>query len=291
MKISLNLTEFKKSSVNKLTDAGFEKTEALAEINILMEEIFQLTCKDILTNNEYFAEDYLLQRFNKALSTRIIDRIPMQYLINKAYFMSESFYVDQNVLIPRPETELLVEKTLEIAHTFDDKQLKIIDIGTGSGCIACMVAKLLNNTNIIASDISSKALEIAKFNADKLSVSHKISFINSDILQNINDKADIIVSNPPYIPLSDKDNLQDEVKNHEPQAALFTKDPEGMEYYIKIIKQSRYKLNMGGYILLESGINQASNISQLLNNAGFIDIRIYNDLNSIERVIIAQYSQ
>ena len=228
MKISLNLTEFKKSSVNKLTDAGFEKTEALAEINILMEEIFQLTCKDILTNNEYFAEDYLLQRFNKALSTRIIDRIPMQYLINKAYFMSESFYVDQNVLIPRPETELLVEKTLEIAHTFDDKQLKIIDIGTGSGCIACMVAKLLNNTNIIASDISSKALEIAKFNADKLSVSHKISFINSDILQNINDKADIIVSNPPYIPLSDKDNLQDEVKNHEPQAALFTKDPEGM---------------------------------------------------------------
>ena len=281
------IIEIKNNAVSKLKEGGIFSSEAIAETDILLNFVFGVAKKDIILNPEKVLEAEKLETFNSLINRRIKEKIPVQYLTNEAFFMGEEFYVDENVLIPRPETEILVEEVLKLVSK---NNAKIIDIGTGSGCIACMIAKNLEAASIFASDISEKALKIAELNAERLGVKDKITFINSDIFKNIGstEKFDVIVSNPPYISILEKQNLQPEVVLHEPHRALFTEDEKGISFYEKLIFQAKNQLNKNGYLAVEIGIYQAADVIKIFKNAGFKEIKVIKDFNNIERIVIGK---
>lgn len=250
--------------------------QAEAEISLLL-DIIGFSKKDFLLGHDLSSEH--LEKINFLIEKRISEKIPMQYLVGYSYFMGEKFQVDDNVLIPRPETELLVEAVSKL------QAKKILDIGTGTGCIAIMLQKITGMV-VFASDISEKALEVANINATNLGA--KVEFIHSDLFSNISGKFDVIVSNPPYIPRSELPNLQVEVALREPHLALFASDEKGIEFYEKIIEQSKNYLNKHGYLAFEVGIDQSKNVSQIFEQNGFCNIQILKDFSGIERILIAQ---
>ena len=206
--------------------------------------------------------------------------------------MGEKYIVNNNVLIPRDETEILVNLSYELTKDLNEK-IDILDIGTGSGCIAIELAKKLSSKNveILAVDISSDALRVAIDNANKFNVIRKVIFRKSDIFSKIRpiEKFDLIVSNPPYIPISEKNNLQAEV-NFDPETALFASDLDGIEFYKKIIIDAKAFLKPNGSVAFELGINQDGLVEKLLEDNGFKDIQIQPDLAGINRVISAKNS-
>ena len=266
-----------------LTDAGIEENEANVEVKLLLEHFAQYSAKDVILGKKL--EQEKLDIIKEKALIRAKTREPIQYIIGYADFMGEKFIVNQSVLIPRDETEILVRKSIDIIN---ENNLKFaLDVGTGSGCIACMVAKY-TDCQIIGLDVSLNALNTALDNASKLNLYNKAIFRKSDIFSNVKqyEKFDIIISNPPYIPLSQKDNLQKEV-SYEPQSALFSEDENGVNYYMRISSEAPRVLNRGGYIAFELGINQAGIVRRILADAGFVDIEIIKDLAGIERVICA----
>lgn len=270
--------------VNILIDSGIEKNEANIEVRMLIEHFADFGIKNIIMG-EKINQDKMKIVEEKA-RLRAKTHQPIQHIIGFAQFMGEDFIVNKNVLIPRDETEILVSKAIEIINKNNFK--KALDVGTGTGCIACMVAKY-TECQIIGLDISSEALNIALDNASRLNLFNKAIFRKSDIFSNVkpDEKFDIIISNPPYIPLNQKQNLQTEVK-FDPELALFTKDEKGLEFYEKIIPQAKNVLNSGGYLLFEMGINQSQDIKKLLEINNYSEIEIIKDLANIERVIVAR---
>lgn len=277
-----------------LIDAGVEINEAKVEAKMLVKHFFGLSNVDLALIDD-FEEKFsgctdLLDKLMDAVNLRAKKRIPIQHIIGSAYFMGEDFIVNENVLIPREETEILVRKAVEIIKNKDYKH--ILDIGTGSGCIACMIAKL-TEAQVVGVDISTDALQVALDNSSKLGLFNKAIFRKSDIFSNIrkeghgSEKYDMIVSNPPYIPISEKDALQFEVK-FEPESALFAHDIDGIDFYDKIITNSPDFLSEGGYLMFELGINQAEKVKSLLKKNNFKNIEIEKDLAGIERVIWGQ---
>ena len=268
---------------NLLIDAGIEKNEANAEVKLLLEHFCNFKTIDILFGKKLDTSKLNLVR------EKVLERIrtgnPVQYIIGFADFMGEKFIVNKNVLIPRDETEILVTKAIEIALKTNSE--KILDIGTGSGCIACSIAKAIDG-NILGVDISKEALEVANQNAKRLILDKRVSFKESDLFSNLEgEKFDIIVSNPPYIPPQEKAHIQKEVLK-EPDLALYTKDDKGLEFYEKIIQNAPKHLNPKGYILFELGIGQSEDVKNLLVQNGFKNIEIEKDLANIDRVIFAQ---
>lgn len=268
---------------NLLIDAGIEKNEANAEVKLLLEHFCNFKTIDIL-----FGKKLDTSKLN-LVKEKVLERIrtgnPVQYIIGFADFMGEKFIVNKNVLIPRDETEILVTKAIEIALKTNSK--KILDIGTGSGCIACSIAKAIDGL-ILGIDVSKEALDVANKNAERLILNKRVSFKESDLFSNLEgEKFDIIVSNPPYIPPQEKANIQKEVLK-EPDLALYTKDNKGLEFYEKITQNAPKYLNKNGYILFEIGINQSEDVKNLLIKNGFKNIQIEKDLANINRVVIAQ---
>ncbi len=200
--------------------------------------------------------------------------IPVQYIVGNTNFYGYDFKVNRNTLIPRFETELLVEKTYNyIKKYFNRDNIKILDIGTGSGCIAITLNKLLNNGDITGIDISSEALEIAKEN--NINNNTNVKFIESDIFSNVSDKYDVIISNPPYISYDDTE-VMDIVKNNEPHLALYAKD-NGLYFYDKIIKDSSKYLNDKFIMAFEIGYKQGEDVVKIVN-------KYYKDINiSVEK--------
>ena len=270
--------------VKILTDSGIEQNEANIEIKMLIEHFADFGVKNILLGEKL--DNSKLNIIKEKAELRAKTRIPIQHILGFAYFMGDKYKVNKNVLIPRDETELLVRKAIEIIN--NKKLKKALDVGTGSGCIACSIAK---NTDcqIIGLDISNDALNVALDNASNLNLYNKAIFRKSDIFSNIknDEKFDIIISNPPYIPLSEKENIQKEV-TFDPEIALFTKDEKGLEYYEKITKDSKKILNKGGYLLFELGIDQSYSVKKLMENNNFKEIEIIKDLANIDRVIIGK---
>ncbi|MBO4412492.1 MAG: peptide chain release factor N(5)-glutamine methyltransferase [Clostridia bacterium] len=210
-------------------------------------------------------------------------RIPLNKIFNRANFYGYNFYIDKNVLAPRPETELLVQEVLEEIKEKNQEKLKILDLCTGSGCIAIVLAKK-SNAKIYASDVSLAALKIAKKNAENFDV--KVKFINSDIFKNFKrNKFDIIVSNPPYIKTKDILALDDEVKKYDPLIALDGGE-NGLYFYDEIIKHSPNFLKKNGKIFFEIGYNQAESIKKLLQNQ-FENITIKKDYSGNDRIVVA----
>ena len=275
---------YRKAFINTYLKNKFPFDEAKSEVDFALETLFNFTYKDFMLGKAL--ESWQIIKLEKVIEERTKTHRPIQQIIGQAYFYGRRFFVDEYTLIPRPETELLVNKVLEISKEIEKP--KILDIGTGSGCIPLTL--ILENQQIIAHavDISSEALETAKRNALFHNVLNNISFFKSDLFENVTEKYDIIVSNPPYIPLKDKESLQIEVKNYDPELALFTKDGLGIEFYDKIVTKAKEYLLPDGYLAFELGINQASLVSDLLQKHNFSSIEIYKDYNSIERVIICK---
>ena len=267
--------------VKILTDAGIEQNEANIEVRMLIEHFAGYGIEDIIMGKKLDEEK--LKTVEQKAKLRASTRQPIQYIIGQADFMGEKFIVNPSVLIPRDETEILVRKTVEIIK---ENQFKtVLDVGTGSGCIACMIAKLTNAT-VIGADISFEAIETAFKNMEKMGLYNRALFRKSDLFSMIRDdeKFDVIVSNPPYIPPAMKKNIQKEV-TFEPDTALYTKDEKGLEFYEKIIKDAPKFLNENGYLLFELGINESLEVAQMMKNTGFKNIRIVKDLANIDRVI------
>ena len=265
-----------------LTDSGIEENEANVEVKMLLEHFANYGVKDIISGNKLTTEK--LELVKEKAELRAKTRQPIQHIIGYADFMGEKFIVNPSVLIPRDETEFLVRKAIEIINK--NNFTMALDVGTGSGCIACMIAKY-TQCQIIGLDISSDALNTALDNASKLNLFNKAIFRKSDIFSNVKpgESFDIIVSNPPYIPPSEKENIQTEVK-FDPEQALFTEDEKGLEFYEKITKDAPRILNKGGYLLFELGIGQSNDVKSIMEKNGFQNIEIIKDLAGIDRVIV-----
>ncbi len=269
--------------VKILTDSGIEPNEANIEVRLLIEHFANYGYMDLVMGKKLSPEK--LEIVKEKAELRAKTHQPVQHIIGLAYFMGEKFIVNPSVLIPRDETEILVRKAIDIINTNNFKT--VLDVGTGSGCIACMIAKY-TDSQVIGLDISSDALNTALDNASKLNLYNKAIFRKSDIFSNVKtgESFDMIVSNPPYIPPSEKEKIQEEVK-FDPEIALFTKDEKGLEYYEKITSEAASILNKGGYLLFELGIGQSEDVKKILEDNGFGNIEIIKDLAGIDRVISA----
>lgn len=266
--------------VKILTDAGIEKNEAVIEVKMLIEHFANYTVSDLIMGKKLDSEK--LKIVEEKARQRAKTREPIQHIIGFADFMGEKFIVNPSVLIPRDETEILVRKAIEIINKNDLKAA--LDVGTGSGCIACMIAKY-TDCRVIGLDISTDALNTALDNASRLNLFNKAIFRKSDIFSNVkpDESFDIIVSNPPYIPPSEKENIQKEV-TFDPENALYTTDEKGLEFYEKITSEAPKILNKGGYLLFELGIGQSQDVKALMEK-DFENIEIIKDLAGIDRVI------
>ncbi len=254
-----------------------------------------------------------------SLLERRVKGEPIQYITGEVEFYRMPFRVTPDVLIPRPETEHLVEKAVQLIPTLDRKPTKflsirkvrpafrdgeritregdpyqlgwpprILDVGTGSGCIAVSIAHDWGEAEITAIDASASALEVARLNAERLGFADCVRFLQGDLLSPVaGEQFDLIVSNPPYVPSTDRDSLAVEVRDHEPALALFASD-DGLEVYRRLIPQAFAALAPGGFIALEIGYGQQPAVHALLADAGFTNIEFTPDLQGIPRVAAAQ---
>ena len=204
---------------------------------------------------------------------------PLQYVIGETEFYGYRFLVNESVLIPRPETEYLVEKIIAEIGSCN----RILDIGTGSGAIAITLKKELPHLMVTAVDISTMALQVAKENAKLNQV--EVEFVESDLFANLNKKFDVIVSNPPYIPKMEYDALDKEILEYEPKSALLAEE-DGLYFYRKILSESKSYLNEKGRIYFEIGYNQSDRIKKIAENNGFTEIETVKDLNGFDRIMI-----
>jgi release factor glutamine methyltransferase len=224
-------------------------------------------------------------RYAKLLERRYRGE-PIQYITGETEFYGLDFRVTPDVLIPRPETEHLVETVLRVAAGFQAP--RIVDIGTGSGAIAIALAHHLPNAAITAIDISRSALGVARQNAEPNGVYDRIRFLEGDLLAPVaGQQFEIVVSNPPYVPAIDRASLAVEVRDHEPALALFAGD-DGLGVYRRLIPVAFAALVPGGYLALEIGYGQSTAVGELLGDAGFDQIEFFSDLQNIPRVALAQ---
>ena len=229
-----------------------------------------------------------------ALVERRLGGEPIQYITGEQEFYGLPFHVNHHVLIPRPETEGLVDRVLELAAGFE--RPRIVDVGTGSGAIAVTLAARLAEATITAIDLSEDALEVARGNAVRNGAEGKIRFVQGDLLTPLGPESpvsasvDIVVSNPPYVPTTDRAALDKEVREFEPTLALFAGE-DGLEIYRRLIPAAQKALVAGGWLALEIGYEQADAIRALLAASGFEKIVFARDLQGIERVATAQLAK
>lgn len=218
------------------------------------------------------------------IDKHIEKNIPLSHLAGFEYFYDRKFKVTKDVLSPRMETEELIYKVIEYIKSINKNNIKILDLCTGSGIIGITLGKELEfkSLEVVASDISEEALKVAKENA--IMNEAEVKFIQSDIFENINEKFDIIVSNPPYIAYNDKKTMEDNVLNYDPHLALFAEE-DGMYFYREIVENAKEYLEEDGIVFFEIGYNQREKILKLANDNGF-KAEVYKDINDRDRMAI-----
>ena len=275
----MTLQDFKLKMISELSSV-YEMDELNSVFNLLSEDYLKIPRSKILLADEIDLNESNQNLFSTALE-RLKTHEPIQYVLGKTSFMDLEFKVNSSVLIPRPETEELVR--LMLKEDLDGKE--ILDIGTGSGCIAISLAKNLPNAKVSALDISKDALEIAKENAKSNNVD--IEFINADIFEYKSEKKyDIIVSNPPYVLESEKMLMKQNVLNYEPEIALFVDDTNALKYYESVIKFSLNNLNPQGQIFFETNENYKDELNKLAQNYEYNIIEFKLDINDKNRFLI-----
>ena len=227
-----------------------------------------------------------LDRF-RTLIARRATREPLQYIVGYQEFFKLKFEVTPDVLIPRPETELVVEAALEVADR--ELSLSILDVGTGSGCIVISLLNELMNAHAIATDISSSALAVARRNAQRHNVRDRVTFIQADSLSQLDQSAafSLIVSNPPYVSAGDIATLQSEVREHEPLMALVS-GADGLDHIRALLRETPQLLHHNGYFIFEIGFGQRDTIEQLVDRAIWHLIEVRKDLQGIPRTVVLQ---
>jgi len=275
------------STYKELLQTGREilKQQEIADADVdawyLLAHVFKIKRTDLLLHGDYntSGEDGKLYL---ELITERAKHIPLQHLTGTQEFMGLEYAVSEDVLIPRQDTETLVEEVLKVC-----KGKSVLDLCTGSGCIIISLTKLGNPSKAVGVDISRKALEVAAENAHRLQT--EVEFCYSDLFDQVKGTYDIIVSNPPYIPTGEIADLMPEVKNHEPITAL-DGSVDGLYFYRRIISQLNNYLNKDGLVFFEIGHNQGQDVNQLLQEEGFTSIVIRKDLSGLDRVVSAKRS-
>ena len=262
-----------------LNDNNIEDGNIIAKS--LAKYIFEMNDSQLIINEDKEVEENDRVRYYLSL-IEIVNGRPLQYITNKQEFMGLDFYVDENVLIPQPDTEILVEEVINACKSFDD--VYVLDICTGSGAIGISIAKNVNDATVTLSDISNKALEIAKKNAKQNDVN--VSFIESDMFEKISGKFDIIASNPPYIKTAVINELPKDVQN-EPHLALDGGE-DGLDFYRILVEKSKEYLNNGGMLIMEIGYDQKEDVEKLLVDSGYSDVYSKKDLSGNDRIVVAK---
>ena len=268
-----------------LLKKGVDDSRINAEI--LLAHILKCKRMDLYLKFDQPLKEEEVDEYRKLIKRRGL-REPLQYIIGKVEFYGLEFIVNENVLIPRPETELLVEEI--ITRSDKNEELKILDVGTGSGNIAIVLSKNLPNANIVSIDISHHTIKIAEQNAILNNINGKLIFQNVDVLDfkvPTDQKFDIIVSNPPYISINDYSSLEKELLEHEPKIAL-TDNNDGYSFYESISALSKSWLTDGGKLYFEIGINQVERVKKSMLKNGFENIVILKDYSGIERIIFGE---
>lgn len=278
MKIK-ELIEYGKNTLNKN-----EVQDSSIISRILAEYILNFNRQEIIANLDKEVKEEQRVRYYLAL-IEIIQGMPIQYITNKQEFMKLDFYVDENVLIPQPDTEILVEKAIEEAKKIGN--VEILDMCTGSGCIGISIAKNIENAKVTLVDISKNAIEIAKKNALRNKVESQLTFIQSNMFEKVEKKFDIIVSNPPYIKTDVIPKLDKQVQN-EPHIAL-DGGKDGLKFYKIIIEEAQKYLKENGKLILEIGYDQKEEVENLIKQSGqYKKIEVIKDLSQNDRVIIVK---
>lgn len=258
----------------------------LFESRLIVRTVLGLDSIDLVLEKNKEVSDVDIKKIYDCISRRLSGE-PVQYILNSQEFMGLDFYVDQNVLIPRQDTETLVEVVLE---QIKNKGATILDIGCGSGCIGISLAHFNKNVYLRSIDISQKAIDIATKNAENLGVSARATFEKCDIMSDkIPGKYDVIVSNPPYIKTDDIASLMREVKSFEPHTAL-DGGLDGLDFYRKIISVALTLLNENGILAFEVGFDQSGEVCSLMEK-DFCNIQIFKDLCGVCRVVLGNLKQ
>ena len=270
-----------KLNITKLKEHNIE--EPILKAKILLAFVLCKTKEYLLINqNEEINKDII--KIYETNIEKIINGFPIQYITNKKEFMGLDFFVNESVLIPRNDTEILVEESLNIIKKHNMHE--ILDLCTGSGVIAVSIAKNIENAKIIATDISEEALKIAEKNAMQNEVSKRILFKKSDMFNDIDCLFDLVISNPPYIEEKTIKKLSNEVQK-EPQIAL-NGGKDGLKFYRIIANNAKKVLRKNGYLLLEIGYNQKNDVIKILDNSKYKNIYSKKDLEGNDRIIVCQ---
>ena len=241
----------------------------------------------IYSHPEYEPTAEESERIDQYLKRRA-DREPLQYIRGTQEFYGLEFEVTPDVLIPRPETEMIVEWA--IGFLKGEKTTRFLDIGTGTGCIPISILKNSPNANGVAVDISSDALAVAARNAERNGVAERLELIESDLFSNVPaEKFDLIVSNPPYVPVKDLAHLQPEVRDHEPHVAL-SDGSSGVSIIERIIRDARHFMLPGGVLLIEMGFGQSERVLEFTSTGGWASAQVESDLQGIPRMLYAKSS-
>lgn len=263
----------------ELLTVGIE--EAALDARLLLEYICRTDRNTLLVHGDRSLSPFEEQMYQNSIATRK-NRIPLQHITGEQEFMGLTFRVNEKVLIPRQDTEILVEEALRFLKDGD----RILDVCTGSGCILLSLLHYSNECHGVGVDLSEDALAIAKENGERLE--EEAEWVCSDMLKALPKQTfELIVSNPPYIPTQVIPTLMEEVKSHEPYMALDGKE-DGLYFYRKLVEQCPDYLAKEGMLLVEIGYDQAEAVSKLFSEAGFTDVRVMKDLAGLDRVVVGR---
>lgn len=271
----MNYTEAFLMGMQKLKEA--EIGEAQLDARLLLEEVCGTDHNTLLCHGDREVSEAEEEQYRKALEQRAV-HVPLQHLLGYQNFMGLRFQVNEHVLIPRQDTEILVEEAMRYLHD----GMRILDLCTGSGCILLSLLRYSNDCEGVGVDILQEALQVAAQNAELLGI--KADFLKSDLYEKVTGKFDLLVSNPPYIERKVIPTLMEEVREYDPYIALDGGE-DGLDFYRRIIGGAQDYLKRGGQILMEIGSGQAKAVSELLREAGFKEIDVCRDFAGLDRVV------
>lgn len=275
----MKILELYKNSAKELEQQGILTSKL--DVKILLSYLLNIDSKELIMYFNQHIEQKFINTFNHLLKRRL-NREPIANIVNKKSFWSYDFFVNENVLTPRNDSEILIEAVLSNYNNMQEG-LKILDLGTGSGCLILSLLKMYKNASGLAVDISEKALKVARQNAENLKINN-IKFLKNNWNDNIEDKFDIIISNPPYIPTKEIKELEPEVNKFNPLLALDGGE-DGLNCYRYLAKSLEKNLKENTKIFLEIGKNQEKDIEKIFNENGYELLKMYKDLAEINRIL------
>jgi release factor glutamine methyltransferase len=282
----MNLKDLKLQFIGLISEV-YEPDECGALFDLTADKLLKISRTQYLTMQSRDIDQELIDQV-LITATELSTGKPVQYIFGETVFYGLNFYVNSKVLIPRPETEELVDLIIKTIRKSGDKKNRMLDIGTGTGCIAITLKKQLNNLQVSAMDISDEALQVANRNAELNDV--QVNFIHADILSYKTEVLyDIIVSNPPYIKEDEKEFMHQNVVTYEPHLALFVTNEDPLIFYKAIVKFSKTNLTGNGFLFFEINEFLGSQMKQLLEESGYINISVLKDMQGKDRMVCAQY--